>query len=130
VHSALVIQSGHAIFARQVIGVFFLVPGGLAEGRAAGPAHTEQNQSGPAQGSVGKRHAANLSELTVQRNDGVEETGETPRHLTASAKGPTWAGRWSAPLAAHSSARAVRAWCGAGRRGRGRNSRRRPATPG
>src|SRR3989442_869921 len=73
VDGALVILGGHSVFAREIIRVFLLIPADFAKGRPAGPARAEQNQSGPAPGRVRKRHAANLSELTLQRNDGLKQ---------------------------------------------------------
>src|SRR5204862_7250697 len=67
-----VIQGGHAVFAREVIRVFFLNPAAFTDGAASSPARAEQNQGSPAPGRVRKRHAANLSELAVQRNDGLK----------------------------------------------------------
>src|SRR5204863_6118917 len=77
VDGALVIQGGHAVFAGEVIGVFLFLPAAFAQLRAAAPARAEQNQTRPAPDRVRNRHAANLSELTGQRNDGLREEGET-----------------------------------------------------
>ena len=41
VDGALVIQGGHAVFAREIIGVFLLIPAAFAQGRAAAPARAE-----------------------------------------------------------------------------------------